>query len=254
MFIALAQHNGTLQAVALIIIEAAALIAASVLRPWMDKSTNSFNVAIYALNFINAVFLLIFTNVFDQPPIVTGVIGVVLWILNNVFALVLLLMLIITTVIIFFKKNPDSRYQYMLDDRTSFIKSRDNLGINPELDALGATARGAKGGVDLDDDEDYHSVTDGRGRHIYEKPPSMSSASNSYRGDRRSSPAPFGHDGADDRVPEDHRKYQVSNLRDSGSYSDPSLVSANGTRTPQGRADNTASPWHRGAGYETVSQ
>ncbi|KAB5585166.1 duf907 domain-containing protein [Coniochaeta sp. 2T2.1] len=255
MFIALAQDNGTLQAVALIIIEAAALIAASVLRPWMDKSTNSFNIAIYAINFINAVFLLIFTNVFDQPPLVTGVIGVVLWILNNVFALILLLMLIITTTIIFFKKNPDSRYQYMLDDRTSFIKSRDNLGVNPELDALAVTARGAKGGVDLDDDDDYESGTDGRGRHIYEKP-SMSSASASYR-DRHSSPTPF-QDATDDVV-EDHRKYQVSPspLRDSGSYSDPSLASNSSRPQHQHQhqhqhhhANNNASPWQRGAGYE----
>ena len=144
MFIALAQDKGIVQAVALLIIEAAALITTSVLRPWMDKSTNSFNIAIYAVNFINAVFLLMFTDVFDQPPLVTGVIGVVLWILNNVFALVLLLMLVITTVMIFVRKNPDSRYQYMLDDRTSFIKSQNNLSANPELDALAATARGPK--------------------------------------------------------------------------------------------------------------
>ncbi|OIW22822.1 TRP-domain-containing protein [Coniochaeta ligniaria NRRL 30616] len=245
MFIALAQDKGTLQAIALILIEAAALIAASVLRPWMDKSTNSFNIAIYAINFINAVFLLIFTNVFDQPPLVTGVIGVVLWILNNVFALVLLLMLIITTIIIFFQKNPDNRYQYMLDDRTSFIKSQTNLGTNPELDALAVTARGAKGPMDLLDDEDYDS-SDARGRHVYEKP-SMSSASASYR-DRHSSPAPFGQDPAES---EDHRKYQVSPMRDSGSYSDPSLYSANGSRVQPNRTENnTSSPWQRGAGYE----
>ena len=240
MFIALAQDHGTLQAIALILIEAAALIAASVLRPWMDKSTNSFNIAIYAINFINAVFLLIFTDVFDQPPLVTGVIGVVLWILNNVFALVLLLMLIITTVMILFHKNPDNRYQYMLDDRTSFIKSQTNLGVNPELDALAATARGPKnGGVDLLDDEDYDSSTDARGRHIYEKP-SMSSASASYR-DRHSSPVPPPFQQQEAGEPsEDHRKYQVSPspMRDSGSYSNPSLVSASGRVPPHHRTEN----------------
>lgn len=158
MFLAFAQSKGTVQAVAFIVIEAGALIAASVLRPWMDKSTNSFNIAICAVNFLNAVFLLIFTDVFNQPPLVTGVVGVVLWIVNAIFALVLLLMLIVTTVIVFFRENPDARYQYMADDRASFMKSQTQLTTTTELDALAATARGDKGGykhgLDLDDDAD----------------------------------------------------------------------------------------------------
>lgn len=242
-FIGLSQFNGTVQAVALVLIEAGALIAASVLRPWMDKSTNSFNIAIYAINFINAVFLLIFTDVFGQPQLMTGIVGVVLWILNNVFVLVLLLMLIITTIIIFFQKNPDNRYQYMLDDRTSFIKSATNLGTSSELDALAATARGGKtGGLDLIDDDDDYGSLDARGRYIHEKP-SMSSASASYR-DRHSSPAPpFAPQDIDEGGPmEEHRKYQLSSspMPDSGSYSERSIVSANGSRTQHHRAENNA--------------
>jgi hypothetical protein len=156
MFIAFAQRAGTVQAVALIIIEAAALITASVLRPWMDKSTNSFNIAICAMNFINSIFLFVFTDVFGLPRLVIGVVGVVLWIANAAFALILLLMLIITTGIILFHNNPDTRYQFMNDDRTSFMKSQTHLGTTTELDALGATARGDgklfKRG-DLEDDE-----------------------------------------------------------------------------------------------------
>jgi hypothetical protein len=158
MFVAFAQSKGTVQAVAFIIIEAGALIAASVLRPWMDKSTNSFNIAICAINFLNAIFLLIFTDVFNQPPLVTGVVGVVLWIANAIFSLVLLIMLIVTTVIVFFRENPDARYQFMADDRASFMKSQTQLTTTTELDALAATARGDKGGykhgLDLDDDAD----------------------------------------------------------------------------------------------------
>ncbi|KAK4120150.1 TRP-domain-containing protein [Parathielavia appendiculata] len=158
MFIAFAQRAGTVQAVALIIIEAAALIAASVLRPWMDKSTNSFNIAICAMNFINAVFLFIFTDVFGLPRLVIGVVGVVLWIANAAFALILLLMLIITTGIVLFHNNPDTRYQFMNDDRTSFMKSQTHIGpATSELDALGVTARGdgkiVKRSTDLEDDE-----------------------------------------------------------------------------------------------------
>jgi hypothetical protein len=162
VFIAFAQSKGTVQAVAFIIIEAAALIAASVLRPWMDKSTNSFNIAICAFNFLNAIFLLIFTDVFNQPPLVTGVVGVVLWITNAIFALILLIMLIVTTVIVFFRENPDARYQYMADDRASFMKSQTQLTTTTELDALAATARGDKGsykhGLDLDDDAESLST------------------------------------------------------------------------------------------------
>lgn len=168
MFIAFGQAHGTVQAVAFIIIEAAALIAASVLRPWMDKSTNSFNIAICAFNFLNAIFLLIFTDVFNQPPLVTAVVGVVLWVANAVFALVLLLMLIVTTLIVFFRENPDARYQYMADDRVSFMKSQTALNTTTELDALAATARGDKSGkYGLDLDDDAQSITSDALRRSY---------------------------------------------------------------------------------------
>jgi len=195
MFIALAQPKGTVQAIALVLIEAAALIASSVLRPWMDKSTNSFNIAICVINFLNAIFLLIFTDVFNQPPLVTGIVGVVLWILNAVFSLILLIMLIVTTVIVFFRENPDARYQYMADDRASFMKSQTQLTTTTELDALAATARGDKGGykpgLDLDDDADSISSDSlRRGSHPVNRPLPSSTANsvsnNSYRDPPRS--------------------------------------------------------------------
>lgn len=158
MFLAFAQSSATAQAVAFIVLEAAALIGASVLRPWMDKSTNSFNISICVINFLNSIFLLVFTDVFNQPAIVTGVVGVVLWLANAVFALVLLIMLIVTTVIVLIRKNPDARYQFMADDRASFMKSQTQLNTTTELDALAATARGDKhgykAGFDMDDDNE----------------------------------------------------------------------------------------------------
>lgn len=66
-FIAFAQKNGNAQAIGLLIIEAVFLIAISILRPWMDKRTNTFNILIAAINFLNAIFLLIFTSIFGQP-------------------------------------------------------------------------------------------------------------------------------------------------------------------------------------------
>lgn len=67
IFIAFAQNSGTTQAIALVVIEAAFLIAVSILRPWMDKKTNAFNISIAAVNFLNVIFLLVFTAVFNQP-------------------------------------------------------------------------------------------------------------------------------------------------------------------------------------------
>lgn len=160
-FVALAQSKGVVQAVAFVVIEAGALIAASVLRPWMDKSTNSFNIAICAVNFVNAIFLLIFSNVFGAPRLMMGVVGVVLFVLNAAFSLIYLILVIVSTMIIFFRRNPDARYQAMADDRASFMKSQTRINTTTELDALAATARGDKGGykTQLDLDEDNVSLS-----------------------------------------------------------------------------------------------
>ena len=53
LFIAFGQNVPVVQAVAFLIIEAAFLVAVSVLRPWMDKRTNIFNISIAACNFLN---------------------------------------------------------------------------------------------------------------------------------------------------------------------------------------------------------
>ncbi|KAL2799232.1 hypothetical protein BJX66DRAFT_277758 [Aspergillus keveii] len=140
MFIGLSQPAPVVQTVAYVIIEAAFLIAVSVLRPWMDKKTNIYNITIAAVNFLNAIFLLFFSNVFNQPGLVTGVMGVVFFVINAAAALVLLILVLIASVYAIVSKNPDTRYQPMRDDRGSFIKSQTQL--TTELDALGATARG----------------------------------------------------------------------------------------------------------------
>jgi len=67
IFIAFAQSAGTVQAIALVLIEGLFLIAACVLRPWMDKKINAFNISIAVINFLNVIFLLIFTSIFNQP-------------------------------------------------------------------------------------------------------------------------------------------------------------------------------------------
>lgn len=141
-FIGLAQSSPITQTIALLCIETINLIFSSVFRPWMDKKTNTFNIAICAVHFVNAVFLLMFTSVFDQPAIVNSVMGVVLVLYNAIFALVLLLMVLVSAFYAIFSKNPDLRYEPVRDDRGSFIRSQTQLDAHKELDALGATARG----------------------------------------------------------------------------------------------------------------
>ncbi|PHH75878.1 hypothetical protein CDD80_1994 [Ophiocordyceps camponoti-rufipedis] len=146
MLVALGQHGnrGIAQAVGIFVLETGALIAASVMRPWMDKSTNSFNIAICAVNFLNAICLLVFTNVLGAPGLVVGIFSIIFFILNAAFSLVLLILLIVTTTLTFFRKDPDARYQIMGDDRASFVKSTPQVNATMELDALAATARGEK--------------------------------------------------------------------------------------------------------------
>ncbi|THC90439.1 hypothetical protein EYZ11_010098 [Aspergillus tanneri] len=166
MFIGLSQPAPVVQTIALVIIEAAMLIAASVLRPWMDKKTNIYNIASAAINFLNVIFLLFFSDVFNQPGIVTGVMGVVFFVINAVFALILLIMVLVASIYAIVSKNPDTRYQPMRDDRGSFIKSQTQL--TTELDALGATARGdmkttAYKSSPFDDDNSSTSYSHGNG-------------------------------------------------------------------------------------------
>ncbi|PVH89285.1 TRP-domain-containing protein [Cadophora sp. DSE1049] len=279
MFIAFGQNSGTVQAIALLLIEAIILIGASVIRPWMDKSTNSFNIAICAVNFVNAIFLLIFTDVFNQPGIVTGVVGVVFFILNAAFSLVLLILVLIATVYAFIRKNPDSRYQPMSDDRASFIKSQTQL--TTELDALGATARGdMKGGykhnLDLDDDNDSWSSDSMRNPANQALPPSTANSGAAYREPPHSpvdpsvplfpagrGPPPNYQDNNRGMYENDNRNLSdvplmggrpgpsPSQYRDSSNSNLSAAYRSQHTPSPAGyRNNNNASPWQRGAGYE----
>lgn len=67
MIIAFGQPSGVAQAIGLLIVEAVWLITISIMTPYMDKKTNAFNISICVINFISAIFLLIFSNVFGQP-------------------------------------------------------------------------------------------------------------------------------------------------------------------------------------------
>lgn len=257
MFVALAQNNGNLQAIALVIIEAVYLIIVCVLRPYMDKKTNGFNIAICVINFISAIFLLVFTGLFDQPGIVTGVMGVIFFVYNAVFSLVLLILIMVASGFAIFSKNPDTRYQPMRDDRGSFIKGSQTQ-LTTELDALGATARGEgkngwKGARIEDDDESWsggsseariggnNSSMAGRYTGPPRSPvdPSVTSFPSDNNAQRHAPPMYLnekgGYSGIDVRS-------NASSPRPGDRFRDEPAVYNNGHASP--------SPWQRGAGYD----
>ena len=281
IFIAFCQGADVVQAVGLVIIEAVALIGVSVLRPWMDKKTNIFNISIAAINFINVIFLLLFTKVFGQPAIVTGVMGVLFALYNVIFAAVLLILVLIASVYAIASKNPDTRYQPMRDDRGSFIKSQSAL--TTELDALGATARGdtkevygKERGFGSDDDDDSSSDS------LKQRDPSgvplpPSTASSAYRPTTTENPAMLPSDNTGRRGPppnpnsydnhsaiidayndegngqEYHSGYSAPPRYQSGysnGYQQTGSVQSYPREGPQFRQANNSSPWQRGAGYD----
>lgn len=217
LFVAVAQKSGITQAIAFIVLEAGALIGASVIRPWMDKPTNTFNIMICVVNFINAICLLIYTNVFDAPALVVGIFGVILFVLNAAFSLVLLLMVIVSTAFAVFRKNPDSRYQYMGDDRASFMKSNTQLDKSNQLDDLAAVARGDNKSRMFDDEE-------------FEPKPH-----NHVLGSLNN---------------QSQRSFGRHSLSPSPSGGRPSPSSDPNGPARQARQQNTGSPWQRGAGYD----
>lgn len=66
----------------------------------MDKKTNIFNISIAADNFLNAVFLLVLSNAFGQPEMVSVVTGVIFALYNIAFAAVLLVLVLIASIML----------------------------------------------------------------------------------------------------------------------------------------------------------
>ncbi|EEQ83639.1 uncharacterized protein BDCG_00444 [Blastomyces dermatitidis ER-3] len=254
MFVGLAQPAPLVQAIALLIIEAAVLIAASVMRPWMDKKTNIFNISIAAVNFFNVILLLFFTQVFNQPGLVTGVMGVIFFVVNAVLALILLILVLISSVYAIVSKNPDTRYQPMRDDRGSFIKSQTQL--TTELDALGATARGES--KSFEDSSSlsggYPNRADSPAQTLQRQQPlsPLDSSVPLFPADNqvRNAPPPT----YQSQVPSGGAGYsRAQNISPAprNLTTSPFPHSPTATSNPaQYRMNNNSSPWQRGAGYE----
>lgn len=169
--------------------------------------------------------------------------GVLFFILNAVFALVILVLVLWTSVSAVVSKNPETRYQPMQDDRSSFIKSQSKL--NTELDALGATARGnIARRMPIDDDD-----AEPRGR---------SATKDFDRSTSHLSPNSAGIMGFGDSYDRSSASTVAGSLRDSHSRllpihperssSGSGLARPLRTASPLPRADSPAY-WQRGVGY-----
>lgn len=262
MFIAFGQAVGTVQAIALLILELGYLVAVAKMKPWMDRKTNIFNISIASINMVNSIFLVVFSGIFHEPGLVKGVMGVVFFIINAVFALVLLLLVLGSSCYSLFSRNPETRYQPMRDDRGSFIKSNQLLG-STELDALGKTARGDKeigGRIDLEDDRDFSSPHDASAVPL---PPSTSGSSQapSYHEHPVQPTMPyFPSTRGDTRSPQYQQRTGPSDLPLLSAGGTSRAPSRNGDRAPSpfdqrpahhgGYPQNDHSRWHVGAGYD----
>ncbi|KAF2767910.1 TRP-domain-containing protein [Teratosphaeria nubilosa] len=237
LFVALGQGSGTVQAIALVIIEAGFLTLVCVMRPFMDKKTNAFNISICVINFVSAIFLLVFTDIFNQPGIVTGVMGVIFFVYNAAFSLILIIIVLVASIIAVTAKNPDTRYQPMRDDRGSFIKSQSQL--TTELDALGATARGEtkqgwnKSGPRIEDEDDGWSSG---------STPQHQPAKTGYVDTQSYSMT--------DTSSGRHMPPSYSSRQDMQSPYESQTGSLTGSQQHLRQQNASPSPWQRGAGYD----
>lgn len=126
--IAFGQASGTAQAIILLIVELAMMVGTCVFRPYMNKTANSLAITASVLNFLNAISLLIFSGVFNQPDLCTGVVSVLFTLWNAVFTLVLLCFLLTSFYYAVTLKEPTGRYKRLSDNRESFRLS----GAGPE--------------------------------------------------------------------------------------------------------------------------
>ncbi|KAJ5570430.1 uncharacterized protein N7459_009860 [Penicillium hispanicum] len=155
MVIAFAQASPVAQSIVLLILEAAMLVATAVIRPFMDRAANGFGITAAALNFVNSIFVLVFSDVFNQPSLMTGVMGVLFFLYNAIFLLALLIWLLIGFYYAVTLKEPMSKY-------TRLSENRESLGIseNRMTSELLPLEKAARGGDDYRPASDHRPASD----------------------------------------------------------------------------------------------
>ncbi|KAJ5774171.1 TRP-like family [Penicillium paradoxum] len=140
MVIAFAQPSPVAQSIVLLVLELLMMLGTGIIKPFMSKGANVVAITATVLNSLNTIFILVFSDIFDQPDLMTGVLGVIFFIFNAIFTLVLLIYLLISMVYAIFLKKPDTKYRPLGDDRDSFRWSRTDT--TTELSSLEKVARG----------------------------------------------------------------------------------------------------------------
>ncbi|KAJ5130260.1 uncharacterized protein N7515_006299 [Penicillium bovifimosum] len=140
MVIAFAQPSPVAQSIVLLILELIMMLATAIIKPFMSKAANVVAITATVITTLNTIFLLVFSDVFDQPDLMTGILGVIFFILNAVFTLILLIYLLVGMFYAIFSKTPDTKYRPLADDRNSFRWSR--TPATTELSSLEKIARG----------------------------------------------------------------------------------------------------------------
>ncbi|KAJ5683261.1 hypothetical protein N7462_006426 [Penicillium macrosclerotiorum] len=125
MTIAFGQSNPVPQAIVLLILEAAMLAATAIIRPFNHALMNVLAIIAAVLNFLNSIMFLVFSNVFNQADIVSGVMSLLFFFFNAIFTLVLLIVLLIGFYYVFALKEPTGKYQRLTDNRESMHMAED---------------------------------------------------------------------------------------------------------------------------------
>ncbi|KAJ5485246.1 hypothetical protein N7539_005234 [Penicillium diatomitis] len=123
--IAFGQSSPLAQAIVLLIVEIAFLVATAAIRPFMSKTANIFAITTAAINFLNAIFFLFFTEVFGLPMLVSGVMEVIFFILNALFMLALLVYFLMVFYNVITLKEPTVKYTTLPQDRSSTVLTED---------------------------------------------------------------------------------------------------------------------------------
>lgn len=139
-FVAFSQSSGTTHAVSFLVLDSIQLVILSIIRPYMDKKTNAFNISIASVGLANSIMLVLFARDLGLPPLGISITGVLFFAINVLFLLVMLILVMVNVAWALFSSNPDKRYGAVRDDRNSFIPSKASLP-NPELEDLGSATR-----------------------------------------------------------------------------------------------------------------
>ncbi|VEU21902.1 DEKNAAC102832 [Brettanomyces naardenensis] len=146
IFVALAQDSGKTQAMACFLIDLGYTIYMGRMTPYLDKPTNIMSLVINIVVTLNSFFFTFFSGIYGSPPAVASVLGLVFFIMNAAFSLLLLIYILFFACVVIFSKNPDARFSPAKDDRASFRKKHQSLYSAPdgaqELLDLGQVARG----------------------------------------------------------------------------------------------------------------